>query len=329
MVNFDYQIEDFMQYCESKNLSSKTLRSYEKTLKLFSRYLIEEYQIEDASLVTEMLIRKYINYIKDRGKYTAVTNKNTLEINRPYNRVDYGKSVSGITINNYIRNIRVFYNYLYDNRVIKENPIVKIKALKINRKVVGFISDEKLQLLLRSFDISKFHEYRDYIITQLIFDTGMRLGETLQIKIDEVDLNKKSIILPAENTKGKKDRIVFFSYIMLEKLKAWLNYKDRYITSEYIFCTIQGNKLEVRNFETNFRKYTKNVGIENAHPHQLRNNFAKRFLMQGGDIYTLSRILGHSSVTVTEKAYLDLNDDDIRKNYQKYSPLSNLERERC
>ena len=74
----------------------------------------------------------------------------------------------------------------------------------------------------------------------------------------------------------------------------------------------------------NFRKYTLRVGIKNSHPHQLRNNFAKRFLMQGGDIYTLSRILGHSSVTVTEKAYLDLTDEDIGKTYQKFSPLANL-----
>ena len=58
----------------------------------------------------------------------------------------------------------------------------------------------------------------------------------------------------------------------------------------------------------------------------LRNNFAKRFLMQGGDIYTLSRILGHSSVKVTEEAYLDLDTDDLRTNYQRFSPLANLKR---
>lgn len=58
----------------------------------------------------------------------------------------------------------------------------------------------------------------------------------------------------------------------------------------------------------------------------LRNNFEKRFLMQGGDIYTLSRILGHSSVKVTEEAYLDLDENDLRQNYQRYSPLANLKR---
>lgn len=68
------------------------------------------------------------------------------------------------------------------------------------------------------------------------------------------------------------------------------------------------------------------MNIKEASPHGLRNNFAKRCLMQGMDIYTLSRILGHSSVTVTEKCYLDLDDEDIRKNYQKYSPLMNLKR---
>ena len=74
------------------------------------------------------------------------------------------------------------------------------------------------------------------------------------------------------------------------------------------------------------RNYGDRIGLDNIHPHMLRNNFSKRFLMNGGDIYTLSKILGHSSVTVTEEAYLDLQDEDLRIQYQKYSPLQNLKR---
>lgn len=324
MREIDYQIEDYMEYCDSKNLSRKTIESYEKTLKLFALFVSEKFGVEDARLVDESMVRKYINYMKERGKYTITTNSATLEVNRPFNRTDYGKQVSYITINNYLRNIKVFFNYLYDHRLIRENYIARIKPIRINRKAVEFISDEKLKLLLKNFDTTKFHEYRDYIITQLIFDTGMRLGETLLIRIDEIDIDRRSIVLPAENTKGKKDRSVFFSAQMASLLRSWLKYKDRYVHSDYLFCTLRGNLLLVRNFEKNFRKYTLRVGIKDSHPHQLRNNFAKRFLMQGGDIYTLSRILGHSSVTVTEKAYLDLTDEDIGKTYQKFSPLANL-----
>lgn len=206
------------------------------------------------------------------------------------------------------------------------NSVARIKEIKCARKVVGFIEDGDFNRLLKAFDLSKFHEYRDYIVAQLIFDTGMRLGETLLIEETDIDFIKRTILLKAENTKGKKDRYVFFSQEMLKQLRRWLQYKDRYRQSKYVFCTNKGKLLKVNNYETNFKKYGERIGLSEIHPHMLRNNFAKRFLMQGGDIYTLSRILGHSSVKVTEEAYLDLDENDLRINYQKYAPLANLKR---
>lgn len=326
MEKIDYDIDDFMDYCIAKNLAEKTINSYEQTLRLLSRYLIEVQNVKSAEDTKELHIREYIKYLQDRGKYTVTSNEETKNINFPENREDYGKKIEITTINNYIRNIKVFYNYLYKNRYITSNPVTRIKEIKCSRKVVGFIKKDEFNRLLRIFDLSKFHEYRDYIITQLIFDTGMRLGETLLIQEKDIDYINRTILLPSENTKGKKDRYVFFSEEMLKQLRRWLKYKDRYRQSEYIFCTNKGKPLSVSNYETNFKKYGVRIGLEEIHPHMLRNNFAKRFLMQGGDIYTLSRILGHSSVKVTEEAYLDLDTNDLRTNYQRYSPLANLKR---
>ena len=97
------------------------------------------------------------------------------------------------------------------------------------------------------------------------------------------------------------------------------------MNTDYLFPTRSstGAHIQVSNFETNFKHYLQRIGLdENISPHCLRNNFAKRCLMNGMDIYTLSRILGHSSVTVTEQAYLDLTDEDLGKRYQHYSPVS-------
>lgn len=326
MEKIDYDIDDFMDYCTAKNLAEKTINSYEQTLRLLSRYLIEVQNVKSAEDTKELHIREYIKYLQDRGKYTVTSNEETKNINFPENREDYGKKIEITTINNYIRNIKVFYNYIYKNRYITSNPVTRIKEIKCSRKVVEFIKNDEFNRLLRIFDLSKFHEYRDYIITQLIFDTGMRLGETLLIQEKDIDYINRTILLPSENTKGKKDRYVFFSEEMLKQLRRWLKYKDRYRQSEYIFCTNKGKPLSVSNYETNFKKYGVRIGLEKIHPHMLRNNFAKRFLMQGGDIYTLSRILGHSSVKVTEEAYLDLDTNDLRTNYQRYSPLANLKR---
>lgn len=326
MEQIDYDIDDFMTYCEVKNLSKKTISSYEQTLRLFAIFLKNECKVKEAGEIKEIHIREYIKQLQERGKYTVVANENTRKVNFPENRKDYQKEVSKTTINNYIRNIKVFFNYMYDNRYISNNPIRRVKQLKNQRKVVGYIDDTNMNKLLKSFDLSKFHEYRDYTIAQLIFDTGMRIGETLLIKEADIDFVKRTILLPADNTKGKKDRYVFFSQEMLKQLKRWLQYKDRYKQCEYVFCTTKGTVLKISNYETNFKKYGERIGQNDIHPHMLRNNFAKRFLLSGGDIYTLSKILGHSSVTVTEEAYLDLQNEDLRVQYQRHSPLMNLKR---
>jgi len=327
MEKIDLEVDDFISYCDYKGLSTKTISSYEQTLRLFTRYLQDECNITRTEQVKEQTIKNYIANVKERGKYTVVADDNTKRYNHPHNRQDFGKKVSLATVNNYTRNLRVYFNYMHENRLIKTNPMKKIKPLRIPRKAKSYLNDKDFNNLLKCFDLSKFHEYRDYVITQLVFDTGMRIGECLMIR-DETDINfnERTIFLPAENTKGKKDRYVFFSMQMATELKRWLQYRDRYKESEFCFCTIKGSQLLERSFESNFTNYGERIGNKDIHPHLIRNNFAKRFLMNGGDIYTLSRILGHSSVKVTEECYLDLGTDELRRQYQKHSPLMNLKR---
>ena len=327
MEKIDLEVDDFINYCDYKNLSTKTIGSYEQTLRLFIRYLQEECKITRTEQVKEQTIKDYLTNIKERGKYTVVANDSSKRFNNPQNRQDFGKKVSMATVNNYTRNLRVYFNYMYDSRLIKVNPMKKIKPTRIPRKAKGYLNDKDFNNLLKSFDLSKFHEYRDYVITQLIFDTGMRIGECLMIR-DETDINfnERTIFLPADNTKGKKDRYVFFSMQMATELRRWLQYRDRYKESEFLFCTIKGSQLLERSFESYFTILGERFGNKDISPHLIRNNFAKRFLMNGGDIYTLSKILGHSSVKVTEECYLDLQTEDLRIQYQKHSPLMNLKR---
>lgn len=325
-MKIEYQIEDFMDYCIEKGLSKKTCRSYEQTLVLFARYLKDEKNINDAGNVKPEMIRDYIKYIRDRGKYTVSGNDKSKIYNCPEKRGDYGKKVSDVTINNYIRNIKVFFNFLVDARVIRKNPTEKIKQIKVARKPLEFLSDADYNILINCLDISRLSEYRDYVVINTLIDTGMRVGECLMIEVINVDFKERAIMLPAETTKGKQGRYVFFSRKLSEELRRWLKYKDRYLESDLLFPSSRNTMLQVGNFEANLKKYAKRAELGNVHPHMLRNNFAKRFLMSGGDIYTLSKILGHSSVEVTAKAYLDLNTADLRHQYASHSPLMNMRR---
>ena len=317
-----------MEHCNLKGLSRKTMKSYESSLLLFSKYVEEEFQLSKVEEIKSKHVNEYIKFTKERGKYSYVSDDKTVLINNPSMRKDFGKAVSSATINNYIRNLKVFFTWAVDNKIIKNSPMDKVQFIKIKRKPKDNISDSDFTTLIKGLDVTKYFEYRDYVVIQLIMDTGMRLGETLSLTIDDIDLDRRAVLIPADITKSKKERYVFFSNTMAGILRRWLQFKDRYIDNDVlIFPTTRGTKLAVPHFERNFRIYKERAGLsQNVTPHSLRNNFAKRCLMSGMDIYTLSRILGHSSVTVTEKAYLDLTVTDIRKNYQRFSPLENMQR---
>ncbi len=324
--DFDYYIDEYLYYCQSRRLRPKTLISYEQTLRLFERWARENEEIESPIEVREQTIRKYICEIQNRGKYTFCACEEQLSKNYPERRRDYREAVSVTTINNYIRNLRAFFNWFSEELPTRDNPMRKIRQLENDRRSREYLEDYEVKKLLDGLDRSYFSECRDAMIITLILDTGMRLGECLTLKVDQIDIVECVIELSAEVTKGRKGRAVFFSVKTSRMLQRWIRYKDRYVETGYLFpIKASGLPVGIGTFETNFKKYVDRAGIEKSiSPHGLRNNFAKRCLMAGMDIYTLSRILGHSSVTVTEKAYLDLTDSDLRHRYQHFSPMENL-----
>ncbi|KIL38509.1 integrase [Gordoniibacillus kamchatkensis] len=323
MTNLEFQIDNFMLYCTSRNLARKTLASYEQTLKLFAKYLKDNFEIDDASKVQSGHIRQYIKYLQERGKYTVVSKQESVNKNHPHNRTDYKKEISTTTIANYVRNIKVFFNYLHEiERELPKNPIEKIENPKVERKMKQTLSPEEIRSVLSQFDISKFHDYRNWVITRLLLDTGMRIGECLSLMPEHIDFNHKSILI--KNAKNKQERYVYFSVKLSSDLKSWLKYRDRYSDSPFVFPTTKGTQLDIRNYEKALRDAGKKVKVD-IHPHQLRNNFAKYYILHGGDWFTLSRILGHSGVEVTQKAYLDFSNEEVGKKYQKHSPLANME----
>ena len=323
-LSFDRQIDEYMVYCRSRQLREKTMASYEQTLRLFERWCKEQMGIESVDKVTESVVRRYINDLQSRGKYSFYADESAKEVNYPERRRDYRQPVSTVTINNYIRNLRAFFNWLDNDYLLKKNPMKKVRQIKVNRTAKEYISDNDFKKLTGSLDRSYFSEHRDYAMIVLMLDTGMRLGECSSLLVSDIQLARHQIVLRAEMTKGRKDRTVFFSQRTESILRRWLQYKDRYVDSDYLFpVQYSGGCIQVRNFETNFKKYLRRAGLKDTiSPHCLRNNFAKRCLMNGMDIYTLSRLLGHSSVTVTEQAYLDLTEEDIGRRYQNFSPYA-------
>ncbi|XAU98904.1 tyrosine-type recombinase/integrase [Lysinibacillus telephonicus] len=322
ITELDLQLDSFLLYCDSKHLSKKTLKSYEQSLTLFLNYLKQELGVDDASKVKTSHIRHYIKYLRERGKYTVTTTEKSLSINHPEKRTDYNKQISDTTIANYLRNIRVFFNFLMKEREITVNPTENIEKIKPKRKKKQLLNEQELKLLFGSFDLTKFHEYRTWVQLRIILDTGIRANECCELMPEDIDFRTKSILI--RKTKNGHERYVFFGHKMSVDLKRWIKHRDRYSDSDYLFPTTKGTRLDVTNFEGTVKKKGKIIGLE-VHPHLLRNNFAKYYLLENGDFATLSRLLGHSSVETTMKAYLDFTDEEIGRKYHKHSPLNNLD----
>lgn len=322
--DFDYYIDEYMYNCRSRKLRPKTMQSYEQTLRLFERWCLEEANITAPGQVLDSTIRHYICSLQERGKYTFYAAEDCAITYNPARRRDFSQTVSTTTINNYIRNLKAFFTW-YADCTMESNPMEKIRQLHNDRKSQEYLEDHEVEKLLKIFDRSYYPEHRDFMLIMLILDTGMRLGECLKVTADDIDMDDRTICLPAENTKGRRTRYVFFSVKTCKSLQRWMRYKDRYTSSKLLFPKKSGMPLEIHSFESGFKRYLGRAGIEKAYsPHALRNNFAKRCLMNGMDIYTLSRILGHSSVSVTENAYLDLTDRDLRHRHQNFSPIENM-----
>ncbi|MFL0505533.1 tyrosine-type recombinase/integrase [Ureibacillus sp. 179-F W5.1 NHS] len=317
---FLVEIDRYMLDCSAKGLSTKTLKSYEQTLKLFARFLEETFEIKEVKDVNIEHVRAYIRSIEERGKFQISSNDKPN--NYPERRSDYGKPVSKTTIANYVRNIKAFYSHLYNERIIRNNPLKELKNVKPERKAKVMLDDNELKQFFRSFDVTKMDQYRDWIIARLIFDTGARIGELLEVVSSDIDLRGNALLL--RKTKSGKQRFVYYSQKTRNHLKSWLAYKDRYTDSPYVFPTNRGTKLRIEGVERSFRLRSRDVGLE-VTPHLLRNNFAKRYLINGGDLSTLSRLLGHASVEVTSSIYLDFSDREIMKKYRQHSPLENLD----
>ena len=323
-MEMEAMIREYLEYGASRQLRKKTLRSYEQALCMFSSWLKNDAGIHEVEQIREPVMRRYILSLQTRGKYTACAVEGAEKINFPSHRMDYGKTMSNITINNYLRNLRGFFNWLVDMEYIEKSPMRRIKMLPHQRTGKSYLTDNEVRTLFAVLDKDKFPEYRDYIVLMLMLDSGTRLGETLSVEVEQLDLAARTLTLTADKTKGRKERTVFFSQRTAKELRRWFRFRaEAGCDSRYAFPVQRsGEILGVRNYEANFRKYLRRTQIDKpVSPHTMRNNFAHRCLMSGMDIYTLSRILGHSSVTITEKAYLDVKDEELKGKYLRHSPM--------
>ncbi len=290
---------------------------------------------------TNKIIKEYLDYLKYNKNYSAKTILNYgLDLedyfllleqeNLDYREVTYDilmnlfkhfeeKGLKGKSVSRHISSIKGFYKYLVLENKIVNNPFLFVSLPKKEKKLPRYLSYDDLLEIFHNLEIKTPYDLRDRLILELLYATGVRVSELVEIKEEDIDFNNQSILVFG---KGRKERIVYYNDIVRDLLKKYQNVymelnKKR---SSYLFLNHQGDKLTTAGISYIINQIIKKISF-NKHvtPHMLRHSFATHLLNNGCDLLTVQELLGHSSVSTTG-IYTHVTLDEVKKVYNNCHP---------
>jgi site-specific recombinase XerD len=213
----------------------------------------------------------------------------------------------------------LFWGFLIAEELVQDNPLLRIKCPKAEKKVIKGLPPDQVSRLLGEFDTS-FSGRRNRGLLLVLIDSGLRLGEALSLTVDSVDMNHQ--ILTVQGRTG--ERVVRFGTQTAKALLKYLMARGKINSAcDSFWLTSQGQPLTHSGVESLFKKLSAKTGIA-VHPHPLRHTFAAMWLRNGGDSLMLQRLLGHSTLTMTNKYAQAVGCLDAVESHKRYGPADNL-----
>ena len=289
------ELEKYLEYLEyQKNYSDYTINSYKNDVLEYLNYLNSESL--DFKKVEYSDIRFYLMYLKDTKK------DNNSSINRK------------------LSSLRGFYKFLANEGYVKSNVFSLVNGPKKSKKLPRYFEYNELEELFKVPDTRTALGQRDLLILEMLYATGVRVGELVSIKVKDIDFSNRHIIILG---KGNKERYVNFGEYCEDSLNEYLsngrislNSKD----SEYLFLNNNGGELTARGVRFILDKLIKQTGInKNISPHMIRHSFATHLLNEGCDLLTVQKLLGHESIKATQ-IYTHVTTDRLKEVYYHSFP---------
>ena len=196
----------------------------------------------------------------------------------------------------------------------------KMQAIKVDKSGIETYTEDELRALLKKPNIKQcnFTEYQAWVITTFLFSTGVRQRSLMNIKVKDVDFDNNVVYVNV--TKNRKPLIVPVNQTMANVLKEFLKYRKHKNTDDYLFCNAYGQQLVKSTCYHMLYEYNKRRGVERTGIHRYRHTFAKQWVLSGGNVVSLSKMLGHSSLDITQN-YLNLLVSDVAKQVNELNLL--------
>lgn len=310
-VNIDLEkwLDKFLDNKRLANRSEKTIKTYRQSIGKFIDWLGETNRKLDSDSVTE-----YIRYLKfEKERWDDHPTSPTA-----------GTGVSPRTINNIMRNVKVFCNFLLKENVISQVPTANVSYQKESNDTFEVFSDDDVMKLIAAPNQRVYTGFRDYVMMLVLIDTGLRISEMTGVRLCDVDFATRQIYIRAENVKTRIGRFVPISAKTAKELDR-LNEMTGATGEDYLFMTQFGERYYADTFAKMLKKYGKKAGLTGVRvsPHTFRNYMAIKYLKNGGDPFSLMRILGHTDISMTNR-YVKYSDVDVSSFHEIASPVRSL-----
>lgn len=277
--NLEY-LTMFLNAKKLEGCSERTIQYYKVTIRHFLKLITEPIR----KITTEQ-IRQYL------VDYQSINN------------------CSKVTVDNVRRNVSSFFSWLEEEDYILKSPMRRIHKIKTTKTIKNTITDEEIERLRDQCGCK-----RDLAIIDLLYSTGMRVGELVRLNIEDIDFNERECIVLG---KGDKERRVYFDAKTKIHLQDYL--ANRSDTNPALFVSLDApyNRLQISGVEVRLRMLGRSLGIERIHPHKFRRTMATRAIDKGMPVEQVQKILGHSQIDTTMQ-YAIVNQNNVKESHRKY-----------
>ena len=310
------EMAEYLSISQMKKLQEVILRNFaenevekkEISNDNFLKMFLDAKRIEGCSERTLNYYRTTVEHLISQIE-TGVRKISTEEIREYLSNYQKRNSCSNVTIDNIRRNISSFFSWLEEEDYILKSPMKRIHKIKTKTVVKNIISDEGIEKLR-----DNCKEKRDLATIDLLYSTGIRVGELVNLNIEDIDLEGRECIVYG---KGDKERRVYFDAKAKVHLKEYID--ARTDNNEALFVTLDEphNRLKISGVEIRLRKLGRMLDLDRIHPHKFRRSMATRAIDKGMPIEQVQKILGHSQIDTTMQ-YAMVNQSNVKTSHQKY-----------
>lgn len=269
-------ITNFIQYISyERRYSESTIKAYEKDLISYAEFLADTYDISSTLNSTHQIIRSWIVKLMDDG-------------------------ISPRSVNRKISSLKSYFKYLLKEGVIESNPAQRITTVKTAKKLPAYINQDEINDLLDlPIANNDFKSKRDRLIIEILYLTGIRRSELIQLKESSVDYERGVLKVKG---KGNKERIIPLSNKLLEHLRDYTLLKEKTINTpaQYLIVTDEGNQVYPNFILRKVKKELMALKSIRKNPHILRHSFATHMLNNGADLNIIKELLGHADLSATQ-----------------------------